>query len=110
METTRNLYNYRAKCVNVVDGDTADMVIDVGFYLTTRVRVRFLGINTPERGREGYSEATEHLESLILDREVIIETYKSDSFGRYLGTVYVDGKNVNREMIDLGYAVPFMTK
>ena len=42
------MYEYNAKCVRVVDGDTADFLVDLGFDTWKKVRVRFAGINTPE--------------------------------------------------------------
>lgn len=103
----RNLYNYRAVCTYVVDGDTVDLVIDVGFNLTTKQRIRLLGINTPERGQAGYSEAKEYLTSRLLDKDVIIETYKTDDFGRYLGTIFIDGEDINFVMLEMGFAKVF---
>jgi micrococcal nuclease len=104
----RELYNYRAVCTRVIDGDTADLVIDVGFKMTTTQRVRLLGINTPERGQEGYQEAKDYLTSRILEKTLVISTRKSDVFGRYLGTIYVEDENVNEELLREGLAVVFM--
>lgn len=106
------LYTFRAFCTNVVDGDTADFVIDVGFKLTTEQRVRFLGVNTPERNQTGYKEATEFTRNTLLDKDVFIQTYKADSFGRYLADIYYENKDgeiihLNQELLDLKLAVPF---
>lgn len=104
MAEQRDLYNYEAYCTNVVDGDTADLSIDAGFRLTTEQRVRLLGINTPERNQEGYEAAKAYLKGRILNKKVIVETYKTDVFGRYLGILFIDGININQELLDLGLA------
>ena len=62
------MYVYRAKLVRCVDGDTIDVEIDLGFYLRANVRCRLTGVNTPERGRENFSEATLILEELIKEQ------------------------------------------
>ena len=58
-------YKYRARLVRCVDGDTADLDVDLGFYLTARIRCRLTGVDTPERGKANFKEATEMLEDLI---------------------------------------------
>ena len=59
------MYQYKAKLVRCVDGDTADLAIDLGFYLTAKVRCRLIGVDTPERGKTDYKKATAMLENLI---------------------------------------------
>lgn len=102
------LYHFKAYCANVVDGDTVDLVIDVGFKMTTYQRVRLLGIDTPERGQVGFAEAKNYVERRLLDKNVIVETYKSDAFGRYLANIIVDGVNINDDLITLGLAIPYV--
>jgi micrococcal nuclease len=95
------MYEYRARCVNVVDGDTLDLVVDVGLYLTARARCRISGINTPElhakddaeRDRAARAKAFV-IDALSMTAEqradswpLKIRTYKSDSFGRWLADV-----------------------
>ena len=89
-------YAYRAKLIRCVDGDTADLAVDLGFYLTARIRCRLTGIDTPERGREGFPEATKMLESLISEQSdeqgyFEITTGKTGKYGRWLVTI--DGVN-----------------
>ena len=50
------MYEYRAKCVNVVDGDTFDFDVDLGFHITFRIRVRLKGIDTPEKNSKNKAE------------------------------------------------------
>ena len=97
-------YRYRATIINVVDGDTVDAAIDVGFDLTITKRLRLMGIDAPERGQDGYQESKEALINEILGEVVTIVTEKSDSFGRYLAWIHTEHFNVNKWMIAQGYA------
>ena len=90
------MYTYRAKLVRCVDGDTADLDIDLGFCLTARIRGRLLGVDTPERGQPNYKQATAMLENLISlqtgeEGYFTVQTEKTGKYGRWL----VDIKNVN---------------
>ena len=89
-------YRYRARLVRCVDGDTADLDVDLGFYLTARIRCRLTGVNTPERGRENFKEATDMLEDLIKQQSdeegyFNITTGKTGKYVRWL--VVIDGVN-----------------
>jgi len=86
---------FRAMCYHVTDGDTADFLIDMGFYNYSYISLRFLGIDTPEtRGTSGVERdlalaAMARVEELILDQPVLIRTYKErTSFGRFLGEIW----------------------
>lgn len=87
-----NLHHYRGKVLKVVDGDTVDILIDLGFEVHRKVRCRLLGVNTPERGKENYKEATNVLARLIqenLDEDGMIlfssrKGGKRGSFRRWL--------------------------
>ena len=88
-------YTFRGKCVNVVDGDTVDCLIDVGFGMYTKQRLRLHGVNTPEKRSKDPLEkelakiAENYVAQMILDKDVMVQTYKDDSFGRYLARVYI---------------------
>jgi micrococcal nuclease len=111
------MYEYHVKKVtNVVDGDTIDVEIDLGFDISFSSRVRLAGIDTPESRTTDKAEkvlgleAKEYVKSKIKDaKEVIIKTEKMDSsekYGRILGWVFLDGSKVsiNEQMILDGYA------
>ncbi|SCM57084.1 Thermonuclease {ECO:0000313/EMBL:AAB85000,1} [Methanothermobacter wolfeii] len=92
-------YDASGYCYHVVDGDTID-VEGVG-------RIRFVGVNTPERGQPGYREAKDFVKSRCLGRTVqldIDDAKRHDRYGRVLAVVYVDGVNLNRELLRRGYA------
>ena len=111
------MYEYYVRKVeNVVDGDTIDVLIDLGFDILFASRVRLAGIDTPESRTKDLSEkalgleAKEYLKKALKDaKSVVIKTEKMDSsekYGRILGWVYVDGNTVsiNDMMINDGYA------
>lgn len=115
------------KCIKVVDGDTIDAYIQIpmGFKITasTTQRLRLMGIDTPElRPRRGTDEekaaekeaakkAKQYVSNMILDKKIKIQTYKADSFGRYLADIWItiDGIEIhlNQDLLDRGYAVEF---
>ena len=111
------MYEYFVKNVtNVVDGDTIDVIIDLGFDILFSSRVRLAGIDTPESRTTDKAEkalgleAKEYLKKSLKDaKSVIIKTEKMDSsekYGRILGWVYVNGETIslNDKMINDGYA------
>jgi micrococcal nuclease len=111
------MYEYFVKEVkNVVDGDTIDVVIDLGFDILFASRVRLAGIDTPESRTTDKAEkalgleAKEYLKKQLKDaKSVVIRTEKMDSsekYGRILGWVYVNGESesLNNRMINDGYA------
>ena len=107
---------YVKQVINVVDGDTIDGVIDLGFDISFTSRVRLAGIDTPESRTKDKAEKALGLESkkYLADRikaakNVVIRTEKinsSEKFGRILGWLYLDGESnsINHEMIEKGYA------
>jgi micrococcal nuclease len=98
------MYQYKAKVLNVVDGDTVDVSIDLGLQIHSIQRIRLYGIDTPERGQPGFSEATDRLKQLILNKNVLIKTYKISKYGQYLGEIMFDEMNINQMMITEGHA------
>jgi micrococcal nuclease len=111
------MYEYHVKKVtNVVDGDTIDVEIDLGFDISFSSRVRLAGIDTPESRTTNKAEkvlgleAKEYVKSKVKDaKEIVIKTEKMDSsekYGRILGWLFLDGSkvSVNEQMIADGYA------
>lgn len=88
-----------ATCTQVVDGDT--------IYLDNGKKIRFVGVNTPERGVEGYITSKNFVQKLCLGKTVgldIDDSKHSDKYGRTLAVVIVDGKNVNEMLLKEGLA------
>jgi len=111
------MYEYSCKVERVVDGDTIDVVLDLGFNILHKCRVRLYGIDTPEsRTRNLDEKARGKLagsflkEAIDKGKKVVIQTKLKDSkgkFGRVLGEVVVDGVNINVKMVDENYAVAY---
>ncbi|MDX5401068.1 MAG: thermonuclease family protein [Rhodobacterales bacterium] len=105
------MYTYRAIVRRIVDGDTVDCDVDMGFRAwRMNERFRLAGVNTPEmRGpdRDAGRAAKAFVESLIAPgAEIIIETAKDpDSFGRWIATVYINNQSLNDALVDHGHAV-----
>jgi micrococcal nuclease len=110
------MYEYKVEAVEkVVDGDTVDLRISLGFSMTTIHRCRLLRINAPEmkgESREAGERSKSYLQSLLTLRErdvLVVRTEKDDAFGRYLAELLVqedDGTvtNINQAMLDAGHA------
>jgi micrococcal nuclease len=111
------MYEYFVKEVTkVVDGDTIDVVIDLGFDIMFFSRVRLAGIDTPESRTKDKAEkilgleSKEYLKKYLKDaKSVVIKTEKmnsSEKYGRILGWVYINGdtESLNDKMINDGYA------
>ena len=115
------MYEYYVRKVeNVVDGDTIDVLIDLGFDILFQSRVRLAGIDTPESRTKDLAEkalgleSKEYLKKALKDaKSVVIKTEKMDSsekYGRILGWVYINGdtESLNDKMINDGYAWGYM--
>ena len=115
------MYEYRVKQVlKIVDGDTIDVDIDLGFDISFTSRVRLAGIDTPESRTTDKKEKALGLEVkqrlkdvLSKSSSVIIRTEKPDStekYGRILGWIFIDGaeKSINEALIADGYAWGYM--
>lgn len=102
----------------MIDGDTVEAEIDLGFHVSFTVTLRLVGINAPEtKGAERSRglAATRSLDSLIADltggtRELTVRTQKdvTEKYGRYLAVLLAGDVNLNDRMLADGHAVPFM--
>ena len=110
-------FSYRVnKVLKVVDGDTIDVILDMGFDIMYKQRVRLFGIDTPEsRTRDKVEKkygllAKKFLTETLKKGKIVIKTHKGEEtgkFGRILGEIFVDGKNINMEMCKKGHAVAY---
>ena len=113
--TDKEPYVYRIRSVHkVVDGDTIDADIDLGFNISLTKRIRLAAVDTPESRTSNTYEKKLGLEvkewlkkNLDGKKEILIKTELPDStekYGRILGRLYVDGVCLNDRMIEEGYA------
>jgi len=114
------MYEYKIKTIDhIVDGDTFDCTMDLGFNISHKIRVRMYGINTPESRTRDLVEKAKGLESkkrlteLLQEHEgnLIVSTKEKGKYGRYLGVILVDDGehrlDINRLLIAEGFAVEY---
>ena len=85
----------------ISDGDTITVTNNK---TNKKVKVRLFGIDAPEKTQEYGLESKEYLMSLIKDKVIIVKGKTYDKYGRLLGTIYIDGMNVNEMMVQTGNA------
>jgi micrococcal nuclease len=114
----QKLFHYKAAVDRVVDGDTIDVTLDLGFDIQMKGRVRFHGVNAPEsRTRDAVEKqaglaAKRYVEDWVngLEGSIIIQTSLDDrgKYGRILGRILNnEGECLNDEMVSLGHATPY---
>ena len=113
------MYQYKAKLIKIVDGDTVDALIDCGFSTFKKERIRLYGIDAPESRTRDKEEkkrglaAKARLTELIEDGkdEFIVETSidKKGKYGRILGVIHSPNKkkNFNKMLVSEGHAVEY---
>lgn len=116
------LFTYRARVVSIYDGDTVRLDIDLGFGIWIKdVKMRLADLNAPEisglERPQGVASRDWLREQLPWGNLVLIETKKTargtdtlDKYGRYLVTIWLNGVNLNAQMIDEKFAVPYVVK
>ena len=120
MSKTKDLYVYRIKSITkVVDGDTIDANIDLGFDISFTKRIRLAGIDAPESRTTNLKEKAlgletkEWLKKTLEDaKDILIKTEKPDStekYGRIIGHLFINDQetSLNNQMIDEGYALAY---
>ena len=90
---------YTGKVIGVTDGDTIKILVD-----RTQHKIRLAEIDTPEKGQPYGKKAKQALSRLVFGKTVNVEQKDIDRYGRIVGRVYVDGVDVNAEMIRGGHA------
>tara|TARA_Y100000004_G_C8862602_1_gene389732 strand:- start:533 stop:937 length:405 start_codon:yes stop_codon:yes gene_type:complete len=111
------MYQYKIKEVTkIIDGDTIDVIIDLGFDILHSARIRLYGIDTPESRTRDKEEkkyglmAKKYLtKCLKTDKDIILQTHKEEKgkFGRILGEIIIDDTNINNMMVENYHAVPY---
>ncbi|CAB4154815.1 COG1525 Micrococcal nuclease (thermonuclease) homologs [uncultured Caudovirales phage] len=102
------MYEYKATVENVVDGDTIDVSIDLGFKTATRQRMRLARVDTPERGEAGYGAARDFVRDATTGKVVTIKTEKVSKWGYYLANVTLpDGRDLSGALLAANLAKPY---
>jgi len=107
------MFEYKLNNIlKIVDGDTVDVSIDLGFNVTTIQRIRLSGVDTPETNSKNELEKSMGDEAKMfiinwvsLQKQMKIKTYKDDKYGRILGEIFGDNDQcINNLLIEKGYA------
>jgi micrococcal nuclease len=109
------MYTYKAELIKVVDGDTIDVRVDLGFKTFKLIRVRLLGINAPESRTRDKEEkvlglaSKERLKEILEsnNNQFVLQSHGLGKFGRCLGELYINDLNVNQQLVKEGHAVEY---
>lgn len=111
------MYTYNAKLLRVVDADTLDVSIDLGFDIWIRERVRLQGVDAPEKRTKDLKEKRRGLdaEAFVLNLFnkygtdfILVTEYDRDKYDRTIGNVlFEDGKTLSSLLLESGHAVPY---
>lgn len=107
------MYTYKAKLDRIIDGDTVDANIDLGFDITIHKRIRLAGIDTPESRTRDLEEkkkglaSKQRLTELLGEGDFVLESKEVGKYGRVLGTLLVDDININETLVEEGFAVEY---
>lgn len=103
------MWEYNAKVLRVIDGDTIEADIDLGFNMHYIAKIRLAGINAPEMRTPQGPPAKTRLTEILTDYPALVITTvlnkEFEKYGRVLGTIITNGVNVNQQMITEGFAV-----
>ena len=111
------MYEYKATVTRVIDGDTIDVDIHLGFdVVLSKQRIRLYGIDTPESRTRNKEEKIRGLiskdyvkDNCYVGSTIRLQSKERGKFGRILGVIYKDGDtiSINQKMIEEGFAVPY---
>ena len=101
------MYKYEAQVLRVIDGDTLDLFVDLGFKVGFNTRIRMIGIDTPEKWHPYGKVVKAYLQEILEGNTIFLDVTKKDKYGRYLGVVYLnkhDEQSVNDHLIEINMA------
>ena len=109
------MFTYTVKeVIKVVDGDTVDIVIDLGFNISLHQRVRIKGINSPETRTKNVEEKIKGMSAKVFAEQwfaqsgpLTVKTYKDEKYGRLLGEFFRGTENYTETIISKGFAVSY---
>ena len=97
-------YAYQAVLDRVVDGDTVDLWVDLGFSVWVKERFRLAYIDAPERFTEEGKAATQWIKDVLEGAELVVVSKSKDKYGRWLGEIFIEGESVNYAMVEADHA------
>ncbi|MGV7963840.1 thermonuclease family protein [Photorhabdus tasmaniensis] len=92
--------SFEAKVVKVIDGDTLTVLFDQN----TNIKIRLYGIDAPESKQAFGQKAKQALSTAVAAKTITVVDHGTDIYGRMLGTIWLDGYDINASMVDSGYA------
>ena len=108
------MYKYNAKLDRVVDGDTVDALVDLGFDTWKKVRIRMMGVDAPESRTRDLEEkklglaAKDRLIEMLGDGEFTLQSHGVGKYGRCLGEIFMESDvSINRQLINEGHATEY---
>ena len=116
------MYEYRVEVDRVIDGDTVDVIIDLGFEVFVKERVRLAGLDAPEVRTRDLFEKEKGIVTKDWLQDRLNDAYESDApiilrttqynprgkFGRCIGTLHINEVNINEEMLEKGLAEEYV--
>lgn len=104
------MYEYRAAVRRVVDADTVEVMVDLGFSTYRVETLRLAGVDAPERFTPEGIRATGYVQGLLpVGRDVVVQTVKggNEKYGRYLANIVIDSQSLSALLLKNGHAVPY---
>ena len=101
------MYEYKAVVTRVIDGDTVELAVDLGFAITINEKFRLLGVDTPEMPTPEGKSAKAAVEVKLLNKTITVRSEGKDKYGRYLATLFLNGENINRWLLEKGTAFTY---
>ena len=106
-------YVYNAQITKVVDGDTVDAIVDLGFTVSVNIRFRLYGIDTMETTDKDEAKralglkAKQFVTEKLLNQTVTLRSHKTDKYGRWLAEIFLNNESINQLLLTEGLAVEY---
>lgn len=103
---------YPVEFLRAIDGDTLELLVDLGFGVKYRAKFRLLNIQAPETGQPGANEAKQFVEAFFKDstKKYEARSYRGDKYGRWLCEIFDGSVNLESEMLKAGVAKPYFVR
>lgn len=108
-----DLFNYKCELIRVIDGDTLDAFIDLGFNVKIKKRIRLMGVDTWESRTRNLEEkkkgliAKQFTKDFLKEGKFTVRSHGVGKFGRLLGSIFIDKKCLNTVLIKEGHGYEY---